>query len=439
MYDSPAWIQQKKTEFEIRLNKHRVSITAGQEIEEASAAPEPRKISVHLRGVHSTTGKKAALGPLQSGATQGAASQLVPQKIINTHEWLKCMDAFASNISPLWTLTRANFLDNIGAASVTGLEDEVVVALIDDGVALLDQNFVGRVLEGKTFDYQDGDVDYSDGRVGQSYNSAQGHGTEMARCILRVCPMAKIYPIRLKTHFSDNRTSEIDIESAALAINAALEKKATIISMSWTIPVSNERSPAQERFEAAVREACSRDVIMFCSSPDGGHIIDNNYPSAVQRDKMFRIGAAFDDGLAHRRVGKDVDFIFPGVKVNVNATTEVTGSSVATALAAGLAATIIYCFKISVLAIKTQIQTMGYNEMSGSTFTESTVLKLSKHRAMKAAFGRIGRVNDARFIQIWDTLQSAVQELEDHDTDDAFVRAQSIITLCNKLLVPEVL
>lgn len=124
------------------------------------------------------------------------------------------------------------------SASRFGLESDVVVALIDDGVALLDQNFVGRVLEGKTFDYRDAEdepCNFGDGRVGQSYNSAQGHGTEMASCILRACPMAKIYPstfsesfltthlransddvVRLKTHLSIDGNNEIDLESAAL-------------------------------------------------------------------------------------------------------------------------------------------------------------------------------------------------------------------------------
>lgn len=149
------------------------------------------------------------------------------------------MDAFARNVNQLWTTTRGSFFSNLGSAT-SGLnqetafrrespENEIVVALIDDGVSLLDQNFVGRVLEGKTFDYQEG-------KVGQSYNSAQGHGTEMARCILRVCPMAKIYPsepsphwsyfmyaqadlialVRLKTHVSNEGNNQIDLESAAL-------------------------------------------------------------------------------------------------------------------------------------------------------------------------------------------------------------------------------
>lgn len=199
MYDSPKWIQDKKNEFEERLNKYSNAVISTQGTDQPSPATRYRKVSVHLEGVSSAT-KKPALGPIRSDSTLGRMAQLATHKVINTHEWLNCMDAFARNIKPLWTSTQDRFLKSFGVAGLgpdqeafsrpatrTGLENEVVVALIDDGVSLLDQNFVGRVLEGKTFDYRDGSV-------GQSYNSAQGHGTEMARCILRVCPMAKIYP-----------------------------------------------------------------------------------------------------------------------------------------------------------------------------------------------------------------------------------------------------
>lgn len=250
MYDSPEWILQKKKEFEERLNKHSIAVNAQHQMDESSPTPCHRKVVVNLRGLKSATDKKGAVGSLQSGATQGGTSEKAAEKIINTHEWLKCMDAFAKNINPLWASTRANYLSSIGSAGLilnqeavsrrARLEDEVVVALIDDGVSLLDQNFVGRVLEGKTFDYREGHVgktfDYREGGVGQSYNSAHGHGTEMARCILRACPMARVYPskssrahrcvhpqanldvtVRLKTHPSANgRNTEIDLESAAL-------------------------------------------------------------------------------------------------------------------------------------------------------------------------------------------------------------------------------
>lgn len=205
--------------------------------------------------------------------------------------------------------------------------------------------------------------------------------------------------------------------------------------MSWTIPVPAEH-PAKDLFEAAVREASERKVLMFCSSTDGGQFKTKDYPSAVQREKIFRIGAAHDHGMASESTGHDVDFIFPGVKVNINATSPTTGSSVATALAAGLAATIIYCFKISALAVKTQIQNMSFNKISQPGFTESALVKLWQHETMKTALGNIGWVNKEKFIQIWDKFQPVVEGLEDPEkTDDHDHKVRCIMDLCNQLVV----
>lgn len=126
---------------------------------------------------------------------------------LGKHEWMRCMEEFALQFKPFWD-GMLN-ISELAQVEATTVEDDVVVALIDDGVMPLDNFLAERVLPGKTFDYH-GDV------VGQWYNSAQGHGSEMAKLILRVCPMAKIYPIRLKTYTSATGESTIDLESAAL-------------------------------------------------------------------------------------------------------------------------------------------------------------------------------------------------------------------------------
>lgn len=206
IYDSPEWIHERKDEFEQRLNDNVAAIrNHGQG--DSSPLPVRQRVVVHLRGVSTTPHKKAAAGVSKNG-TQGQAPIVAQKKVITSHEWLKCMEKFATNINPFWSKTRDRFQEQAGvtdpgigeeriprSATVTGLENDIVVALIDDGVALVDHYFAGRVLEGKTFDY-------SESGVGQYYNSAHGHGTEMARFILRVCPMAKIYPSKLLSQIS---------------------------------------------------------------------------------------------------------------------------------------------------------------------------------------------------------------------------------------------
>ncbi|KAH8765996.1 hypothetical protein F5883DRAFT_460815 [Diaporthe sp. PMI_573] len=445
LYDSTKWMEDKAKEFERRLNSYSIIVNSPQDKDQSASALSQRKVEVNFVGLKSHAGlDKKGAKLLGTGSNQGQTSGVVHEKVFNAHEWLRCIDAFVKNLNPLWTTTRNEYLKHTGVTStgsdtntthrpakLPGPEDEVVVALIDDGVSLLDQNFVGRVLGGKTFDYGH-DV------IGQSYYSARGHGTEMARCILRACPMAKIYPIRLKTQDSEDRTkTEINLQSAAMAIEAALEKNATIISMSWTVPIPENPTAAKQLFEKAVRKAVDQNVLMFCSSPDEGDFKISDYPSAVQRDKVFRIGAAHDYGKAANQVDKEVDFIFPGVEVNTSAASAspATGSSIATALAAGLAATVIYCFKICALDLKSQTQTMSQKDIERRKTMDENLKLISQHAGMKRAFGRIGPVNDSQFIQIWDQLDRLVMRLEDpnfagHDN----IKIEHILDFCTKLV-----
>lgn len=205
--------------------------------------------------------------------------------------------------------------------------------------------------------------------------------------------------------------------------------------MSWTIPIPEENDPGRKLFVDAVHKACKQNVLMFCSSSDGGGFENiEDYPSAAKRDQMFRIGAAHDHGSAFEHTDKGVDFIFPGVQVNTNATSPATGSSIATALAAGLAATIIYCFKISVLAVKTRTQTMSQIESSRLQVKEGRLNNVSRYTGMKTAFKRLGTVNAPKFIQIWEVLSPVVDKLENlQDDGNPNIKVEAIKDLCTKL------
>ncbi|KAF9772114.1 hypothetical protein IL306_010198 [Fusarium sp. DS 682] len=315
-------------------------------------------------------------------------------------------------------------MDNQMKTDLETLQEPVVVALIDDGVDSCDPAFKQRVIEGVTFDYHDNSV-------GQYYISGRGHGTEMARMICKVCPMACIYSIRLKTHTSPEKGhSTIDPASAALvsllpcsllcpinlsqAIEAALERNATIISMSWTIPKPKEGSTERKLLDDVLERACKPKVLMFCSSSDQIDHTDH-YPSAFKPHCFFRIGAAHDDGSAYGHAGQDNDFIFPGVNVNTSAgrslplyladktssTKESTGSSIATALAAGLAAMITHGFKASALAtVMARMQQGKSYVVRPELVRQADMEKISEHDVLDVAFRKIGKVQNGQFIQV---------------------------------------
>jgi hypothetical protein len=168
---------------------------------------------------------------------------------------------------------------------------------------------------------------------------------------------------------------------------------------------------------------------MFCSSPDEGKFTELDYPSGPWRDRFFRIGAAGADGNVFQWTPEDgITFIFPGVDVvrelaasssfearsmrgipNRMVDFHETGSSVATALAAGLAAMIIYCVKASVLAVKTANQ--GNLHLPG-TFPDNAPELIAHPDEMKRAFGGLGKVTANNFIQVWDELDKISEQLD---------------------------
>jgi len=133
------------------------------------------------------------------------------------HRWLDSIDEFASEMRDLWRCILAE-QDTHDVKM-----DDVKVALIDDGVDVCNHPiFDDKILDGKTFGYT------PDGEKAKPwYVSESKHGTIMADMILRVCPMAKIYPLRLDTTEQKAKGSitimpesaaEVRISSAAVAV-----------------------------------------------------------------------------------------------------------------------------------------------------------------------------------------------------------------------------
>lgn len=179
-----------------------------------------------------------------------------------------------------------------------------------------------------------------------------------------------------------------------------------------------------------LKVAVRQKVLMFCSSPDEGKFTELDYPSGPWRDHFFRIGAARADGTVFEWTPDDgISFVLPGVDVvkeqagrtssetqSLGVTSRVadfkyeTGSSVATALAAGLAAMIIYCVKASIMAIR--IAYAKPESVIGIAITNDHLARISKHDAMKQAFSTLGKVTPNRFIQVWEKLDAISSVLE---------------------------
>ncbi|SPN96672.1 uncharacterized protein DNG_00193 [Cephalotrichum gorgonifer] len=254
----------------------------------------------------------ALLGGIQGEGAEG--------KQVNTHKWLDSIDRFVNKMQNVDCSYESTLFK--GRSISPDLFRNIVVAVIDDGVDIWRKAIRTQIQGGTSFDT---------GSRGHYRFSSNGHGTVMACMVARVCPMAKIHVIKVQTFVEPGKADlQIDVDSAIKAIDAAVDRNVDIISMSWSIKKLDEGSPKKQLFEGALQRA---------------------------RDKIFRIGAATSTGR-----GKDstpdsqtLEYLLPGHEVlekrpkGVQKLQSYSGSSVATARAAGLGALVIHIIRLGAL------------------------------------------------------------------------------------------
>ncbi len=211
------------------------------------------------------------------------------------------------------------------------------------------------------------------------------------------------------------------------AVRAAIAKGVDIISMSWTIERTDINSEDIKALETEIRAAANQNILMFCAAADQGqnysavdflnethHYVgayrDRTYPAASSTKNIIKIGAAEASGAALRSVGDQalIDFIFPGHQVamdqahdpKVKSYPTLTGSSVATALASGLAAVILYTVQLAEVSNKSK-DLRGYKS-------------LKDHERMKVAFSQIGTTKESenKYITVWNRFTKVVKQAE---------------------------
>ncbi|KAK9783757.1 putative Peptidase S8/S53 domain-containing protein [Seiridium cardinale] len=312
----------------------------------------------------------------------------------------------------------AEFLQNAerNADPQVTLKYPVTVALIDDGVDINDQTIQCKVIGGRSFCHRDKEENLNQ----PYYVSRGGHGTAMASYICKICPNVRLYILRLDEYPTESGKRHITAASAEKAVRAAVEKKVDIICMSWTIEKNDNNKQEIAELEYAIAEAAQKDVIMFCAATDQGAYSDRSYPAATRGTKnIFKIGAAEASGTAMKWLGDSrlVDFIFPGHQVvkersddpSVKTYTALTGSSVSTALASGLAAVMLYCVQLSAMA----------NSYGRSRPDLSKYESLKNHERMKEAFLNIGTTEESKkkYIAVWERFERPVQNADQQPTD----------------------
>ncbi|KAJ3579865.1 hypothetical protein NPX13_g694 [Xylaria arbuscula] len=177
------------------------------------------------------------------------------------------------------------------------------------------------------------------------------HGSMVAGLICRMCPKAKLYVARIDELPSSQGKLLLTAESAAKAIDWAVKKKVDVICMSWTIePNDGQNDAGISQLRTAISRAETNGITMLCSASDQGGDAKASLPTSTQ--KCICIGAGTENGDKCSWVhGDDYDYCFPGENVPLKTGRDglvkmYSGSSVATAIAAGSVGLLLYLNKL---------------------------------------------------------------------------------------------
>lgn len=239
----------------------------------------------------------------------------------------------------------------------------------------------------------------------------------------------------------------------AQAIKEAINDGVDIISMSWTIKRGASDGPSghsqvDETFKPLkdVLKSSPTDLpLMFCAASDDGLPSSDfeEYPSAIDRD-IFRIGAAHETGQTWPNVtnANAVHFLFPGVDFALEDQPQLTalrassndkdaspsetrssrktGSSVATALAAGLAALLIHCTKLGAYHTVEKKNVSDGNSISPKSIESSKLSHLIHTSVIKSCSRRENTcLSQMVLVKTFHTMKSVLQKLSSQNVTGA--------------------
>ncbi|KAI0849800.1 hypothetical protein F5Y00DRAFT_234886 [Daldinia vernicosa] len=190
-----------------------------------------------------------------------------------------------------------------------------------------------RVKGGKSF------VDEGS-RVGPWLFASDPHGTQMANIICAIDPLCELYVAKV----TEGRYG-VTPSRVARAIRWAILQKVDIISMSFA---TLDNNPDLER---ACNDADAAGIVMLCSTHDEGAKIKDAYPASFP--STISITACDEFGSPLRNSQQKYDYgilgqdVAAGVVPFLESDDRISGSSVATAIAAGLSSLILSCDRIA--------------------------------------------------------------------------------------------
>ncbi|KAL7805226.1 hypothetical protein V8C44DRAFT_341207 [Trichoderma aethiopicum] len=240
---------------------------------------------------------------------------------LEENRWLKAVERFVTKrVRPI----------------ATEPQGRIKVALIDDGI---DYRQIDHPVH-----HPGWPIAKPDSEEKPWYHSENGHGTIMAKMIFRMCPHAQLFVAKLGG-YHDLKKSD-NAGKAAGAIAWAIKHEVNVISMSWSLVSSSSNKDGIAELKTQIEEAAKAKILIYCAAADKGPFAEKGtiFPHSRSTPGVRIIGSAKEAGGESQFIDPtQVHYLFPGE--NIPDLGDTKGSSVATALAAGFAALILWCFK----------------------------------------------------------------------------------------------
>ncbi|MFH2037271.1 MAG: S8 family serine peptidase, partial [Candidatus Zixiibacteriota bacterium] len=283
---------------------------------------------------------------------------------------------------------------NSDSANILSSGEDVIVAVIDNGIDFSHPLFDGRILP-NGFDFVDGDTDPSEVE-GLLY----GHGTFVAGIIRRVAPSCKILPIR-----AFNALGYGDSYNIAAAIFYAIENSADVINMSFG---NYNNNPAVQE---AILKALENKISMVSAAGNDGSNLPT-YPAVYPGVISVSAIDSFEYIADFSNYGDYLDICAPGVNIYSSLTgTYQWGTWSGTSFAAPIVAGVCALIKAENKDIGTfEIERMVKSSAQICLDWGNIIVPSNQYGYGKIdAFGpvldtRIGDVNDTRVVDILDII-----------------------------------
>ncbi|OAL38925.1 hypothetical protein AYO20_01676 [Fonsecaea nubica] len=270
------------------------------------------------------------------------------------------------------------------------------------------------------------DSDPIEGSVPTQMTDPHGHGTHATASLTRVAPFADIYVAQI---VKGDAIFEPDADAVADAIDFATKKwDVDIITMSFGFPKPAKNSPSDmKRIIAAIERANAKHIIMFAAASNGGRITGQMFPSTL--DEVIAVRSADVHGNPSKFnpqisklgpysyhfnvIGEYVSSAWP-FRLDPKGSRRQSGSSVATPIAAGVAAIVLEYVKCKLC----ESPDIHEQEILWSRFRRQ-----SHGLGVRKALALLSEQGDCKgpdFIRPWGVLSH-------HDPDKAWRMFQEIL------------